>query len=216
MRFVKLMRSKIPILIGVVGGSGAGKSWLADKLQQAIGPQAGRLSLDDFYLDRSHLAPARRNRINFDHPRAVDWVAFERVLRALRKGKSAKVPCYDFSAHCCARQTKMIRASPLIIIDGLWLFRSLRIRKLFNLKVFVECSARVRLRRRMKRDTAVRGRASASVSRQFWKTVEPMHLRFVAGQARRADVLITEACSEKEIDALTERVKGMFRERGET
>jgi uridine kinase len=206
------MRAKIPILIGVVGGSGAGKSWLADKLQNAIGPQAGRLSLDDFYLDRSHLSSARRTRINFDHPRAVDWVVFERALLALRNGKSAKVPCYDFSTHSCARHAKMTKSSPLIIIDGLWLFRPLRIRSLFDLKVFMDCSARTRLRRRIKRDTAARGRTSVSVSRQFWETVEPMHRKFVQGQANRADVVITEACPETEINALIASVKRILRE----
>jgi uridine kinase len=200
------MYLKIPILIGVVGGSGAGKSWLADRLQAAIGERAARLSLDDFYLDRSHLSPARRAKLNFDHPRAVDWAGFERVLRRLKNGKPAKVPCYDFSTHCARRERTMVNASPLTIVDGLWLFRRSQIRNLFDLKIFVECSARTRLRRRMKRDTAARGRSRASVSSQFWKTVQPMHVKYVEGQATRADVLISEKCSAEEIAALIARI----------
>jgi uridine kinase len=199
-----------PILIGVVGGSGAGKSWLADKLRTVLGPSAARLSLDDFYLDRSHLSPARRARLNFDHPRAIDWEAFERILRALRNGRAAEVPCYDFATHCRTQRTNKVRARRVLIIDGLWLFRRPQIRKLFDLRIYVNCSARTRLRRRLQRDTTARGRTNKSVRAQFWATVEPMHSKYVAGQSTRAEVLISEACPEKEIKSLVTQVKTLL------
>src|SRR5437016_12297226 len=86
-------------LVAVVGGSGAGKTWLADHLQTAVGNGAGRLSLDDFYRDRSHLSPSQRQKINYDHPRAIDWPLFEKLLKACRAGRSIPVPCYDFTTH---------------------------------------------------------------------------------------------------------------------
>jgi len=202
-----MTRRRKPLLIGIVGGSGAGKSWLADKLQSALGRQVARLSLDDFYVDRSHLSPARRANLNFDHPRAINWAAFEQVLKRLSHGKSTRIPRYEFATHSRLRSTSVLQPAPLIVVDGLWLFHRTRLRKLFTLKVFTECSPELRLRRRIKRDIAARGRTRASVSLQFWKTVQPMHQRFVAPQAKVADVLIQEACSASEVTKLIELAK---------
>jgi uridine kinase len=160
---MKRARSKMgnetarPLLVAIVGGSGSGKSWLADRLH----------SLDDFYLDRSHLPPRRRARLNFDHHPAIDWRSVERVLGALQDGRRASVPNYDFKTHCRKRRDKRFEARPIILMDGLWLLWRPSLCRRFALRIFRDCPARIRLRRRLGRDLRTRGRSAESVRHQF-------------------------------------------------
>ncbi len=197
-------------LVAIVGGSGSGKSRLTEKLVKALGAKAARLSLDDFYLDRSPLAPARRAAINFDHPRAIDWPRFERVLRACLAGRTARVPCYDFKTHCRLPRASILQPNPIILVDGLWLWRRPGLRRLFTMRIFLNCSIRTRLKRRMARDRRLRGRTPASVKAQFWKTVEPMHRRFVEPQKRWADLVLPENWGERQVRAIAARLRGYF------
>lgn len=182
-----MKRQKQPLLVAIVGGSGSGKSWLAKNLQTALGKRAGRLSLDDFYRDRSHLSPARRERVNFDNPAAIDWLGFKKVLKDCLRGRELKVPEYDFQTHCRLRGPRSLKPKPIMLVDGLWLLRFRGIRRLFGFAIFVDVPMRMRLRRRLARDVTVRGRSQKSVAEKFRKTVEPMHRRFVADQIHRAD-----------------------------
>jgi len=177
-------------LVAVVGGSGSGKTWLADHLQKSIGNGVGRLSLDDFYLDRSHLPPARRERINFDHPNAIDWPLVEKSLKACRAGRSFRVPRYDFTTHTRVPRRETFHPWPLNIVEGLWLLLRPSVRACFSLRLFIECPVRVRLARRLSRDAAERGRSHESVRRQFWETVAPMHERHVTPQAKWAHFVL--------------------------
>lgn len=196
-----------PCLIAIVGGSGSGKSWLAEKLEGALAPHATRLSLDDFYRDRSHLSPARRARLNFDHPRAIDWQEFERTLKALKAGRAGRVPQYDFAEHCRMSLWKILEPKPILLVDGLWLLRRPAVRRLFSWAIFLECPAKVRLQRRLGRDQLRRGRTAASVRQQFQRTVEPMHQLYVAPQGARADLVLRRACSLREIDEIVGQVR---------
>ena len=188
------------MLVAIVGGSGSGKSWLADKLADALAPEAARLSLDDFYRDRSHLSPARRARLNFDHPRSIDWPVLEAVLRKCsRGGAMLLLPCYDFKTHCRRSERRILRPKPIILVDGLWLLIRPSIRSFFAFKIFLDCSARTRFRRRLARDRRERGRTKASVKEQFRQTVEPMHRRYVAPQAKYADVVWRGDCAQPHV-----------------
>jgi uridine kinase len=181
-----------PRLIAVVGGSGSGKTWLADRLEKTLGPDlCTRLSLDDFYRDLTHLSPARRERINFDNPRAIDWTLFGNVLRRLDAGQTAQIPVYDFATHTRRPEWRLAQPRQWVIVDGLWLLYRTRIRSFFHRSVFLHCPARLRLARRLARDTAERHRTPASVRNQFRRTVQPMHQRFVAPQAARATMVLT-------------------------
>jgi uridine kinase len=180
-------RTSRAVLVAIVGGSGSGKTWLTEKLQRSFGRAAARISQDDFYRDRSRVSPGRRGAINFDHPRAIDWTSLERVLRASRQGRSVRVPAYDFKTHCRAATSRVVRNKEILLVDGLWLLRKPVVRRLFDVTVFIDCPARTRLRRRLARDMAIRGRSRASVLAQFRQTVEPMHRKFVTPQARWAD-----------------------------
>jgi uridine kinase len=194
--------SRAPILVAIVGGSGAGKSWLANTLAAELGAQAARLSLDDFYRDRSHLPPGRRARINFDDPRAIDWPGVERVLKKLSAGRTADVPCYNFSTHCRVRGRKVLEPTPVVLMDGLWLLRRPSVRKWFALRIFVECPMQTRLQRRLDRDMRERGRTRASVVAQFREWVQPMHARYIEPQVRHADVVFRERHMEKQLKQL--------------
>ncbi|MDB6112399.1 MAG: uridine kinase [Pedosphaera sp.] len=196
-----------PFLIAIVGGSGAGKSWLADRLQAKLGATAGRLSLDDFYHDRSHLPPGRRARINVDHPRAIDWERLEAVLRDCLAGRSTRVPRYDFKTHTRLPAAQVFRPKRLIIVDGLWLLWRPGLRRLFGLRIFIDCPAKVRLNRRLARDLLLRGRDQASVHRQFRETVEPMNAQYVVPQARWAHIILKAPISPTEVSQLVRQLR---------
>jgi uridine kinase len=194
-------------LIAIVGGSGAGKSWLADQLQRRLGAAAARLSLDDFYHDRSHLSPARRARINFDHPRAIDWARVQTVLQDCLAGRRTEVPRYDFKTHARLARPEVLRPKPLIVMDGLWLFRRPGIRRLFGLRIFIDCPTKVRLNRRLARDLLLRGRDRASVQRQFWETVEPMNAQYVGPQARWAHMILKPPIGKATVSQLVRQIR---------
>jgi uridine kinase len=201
-----------PLLVAIVGGSGSGKSWLAEKLKAAIGSRAARISLDDFYWDRSYLSPAQRAGINYDHPRAIDWLAVERVLRDCVAGRVTRIPRYDFKTHSRLSRERVLQPKPIVLMDGLWLLRRPSLRRHFALRLYLDCSPATRLRRRLVRDLTTRARTRKSIQEQFEKIVEPMHCRFVEPQSRWAHAVLNEACGKKELDDLVVWVRELARQ----
>ncbi len=177
-------------LIAIVGGSGSGKSWLADRLQQEFHQVAGRLSLDDYYQDLSHLPPAERKQMNFDQPKAIDWPRFRGDLALVRAGQAAALPAYDFATQSRSRRKRLWQPRELVFIDGLWLLHYAAVRRLFSLSVYVECGETLRFKRRLKRDQRERGWTAPEIRRQFQTQVEPNHRRFVAPQKGMADLVV--------------------------
>lgn len=171
-----------------MGGSGSGKTWLARKLQKALGPRGAVLSLDDFYRDLSHLTTAEREHVNFDNPGAIDWETFAGALGKIRKGVETWLPEYDFTTHTRRKEPRGWRSVPVVLIDGLWLLHRPGLRRLYDLSVYLDCPESLRLRRRLRRDQRERGRSRASILSQFRRQVAPMHDRFVAPQADHADL----------------------------
>lgn len=197
---------RLPVLVAIVGGSGSGKSYVADQLASRLGSKALRLSLDDFYIDRSHLSQKQRQRINYDHPRAIDWRVFESALTALLRHEPAEVPRYDFATHSRKPRGSVMKPKPFVLVDGLWLLRRPVLRALFSLKLFLGCPAKLRLARRLKRDAAVRGRSARSVREQFTRAVQPMHCRFVEPQRRWADVILPPTRTDAELDEIARAI----------
>jgi uridine kinase len=202
--------SFMPQLIGIVGGSCAGKSWLAEHLEKMLAGFAGRLSLDDFYRDRSHLSPARRARINFDHPRSIDWATFKSVLRSCAEGHKTLIPQYDFETHARRSMPRAFKPAPLILCEGLWLFRNASLRRLFALKIFIRSPLNLCKRRRMDRDLAERGRSIDEIEERFDTMVAPMNQRFVTPQERWADVVLREAPTVQSVEALAGRLRELL------
>jgi len=196
----------LPILIAITGGSGSGKSWLADRLQQAFGKEAARLSLDDFYRDLSSLTSEQREKVNFDHPRSIDWPCVEHVLSDCRAGRLTRLPRYDFKTHTRLPKTEWFQPKLLIFMDGLWLLHGAAMRASFDLKIFIDCSASLRLERRMARDAAERGRSPLAVRQQFELTVAAMHDRHVASKAHWADIILKQPLQDKDIHQLADQI----------
>jgi len=196
-----------PQFIAIVGGSGSGKTWLADRLAKQLGNRVARLSQDDFYADRSHLTIGQRKRINFDHPRAIDWELFTQALRGLTQGRPIAVPHYDFTQSTRSSQNQTCHPRPLILIDGLWLLRKPEIRHYFTHSLFVHCPAEIRLKRRLRRDQRERARSESSVLEQFRERTEPMHQRFVEPQRRLATEILNSPVSAKEADRLARQLE---------
>jgi uridine kinase len=197
------------LAVAIVGGSGSGKSWLANKLATKLQPRPVRLSLDDFYRDRSHLSTGRRGRLNFDHPSAIDWTGFEETLRGLLAGRTVRVPCYDFATHSRLPNTRQLKPKPVIVTDGLWLLNRRSLKRLFGLRVYIDCASRTRLNRRLARDRVARGRTEASIRRQFHTTVEPMHRKYVAPQKERANFVLKEKFGMRELRLLKSAIKAL-------
>ena len=197
---------KPPLFVAIVGGSGSGKSWLAERLQARL-RMATRLSLDDFYRDRSHLPAKRRAQINFDNPAAIDWNLFHRVLANLLNSGNAHLPSYDFTTHSRRKGLKILKPKPIILVDGLWLLRRPAIRRFFGVRIFLDCPWRTRLRRRIRRDLLSRGRTRASIIKQFHTTVEPMHARYVTPQIHWADTVLKGNWGEREARQLATAIK---------
>lgn len=196
-------------LIAVVGGSGAGKSWLVEQIGRVLGDHACRLALDDFYRDRSHLPFARRAQLNYDSPAAIDWEDAIRVLRASRNGQAVEIPAYDFATYSRRPEPRFWCPRPVILVDGLWLLRSPELRAVFDLKIYLDTPPMLREERRIARDATERGYAPEEIRRRLADAVLPMHRKFVEPQRRWADLVLSQPYCEAEVELLTEKLWGL-------
>jgi len=196
-------------LVALVGGSGAGKSWLAARLHRAFGDEATALSLDDFYCDLSHLRLSEREKVNFDCPDSIDWPLFEGVLRKLRNGQAALTPRYCFSSHTRLTEREARSPQPFLFVEGLWLLWLPRVRELFDLRVFLDCPGSLRWQRRFARDLKERGRTTDSICEQFLNVVAPMHNRFVEVQKTWADLVIEQPIRQAELSRLIATIRAL-------
>ncbi len=193
-------------LVAIVGGSGAGKGWLVERLGRLLGEQACHLSLDSFYRDRTHLAPSRRKGPNFDSPCAIDWDRAEKALHDCQAGRATQVPCYDFITHRRLPAAVPWQPKPLVLVEGLSLLLRVSIRRLFDLKIYLDCPPELRLRRRLLRDVAERGRSAGAVKHQFRTTVTPMHARYVEPQQQWADLILAQPFRKTDVLQLASRL----------
>ena len=197
---------KSPVHVAVVGGSGSGKTWLAEKLAAALAPRAERLSLDDFYRDLSQLPLVEREVVNFDNPAAIDWEKLRAVIGAMRVGENLGLPVYDFSTHTRNKSPRIFLPPPLVVWDGLWLLHHDWLREKFALSIFVDCGAEERFYRRSERDVRERGRSFESVRCQFLEHVQPMHERFVEPQRLQAQLIVVSPFAEAQFDGLVRKL----------
>ncbi len=183
---------RAPVL-GVCGGSGAGKTYLVRQIQSrcaAIGMRAAQVSFDAYYHDLQHLTPAQRSTVNFDHPDSLDGDLFARHVNRLATGEPIQVPLYDFSTHTRTADTASVGPADVIVLDGILLYAFESVRAGIDLSIYLDVPAGLRLDRRVARDTVERGRDVADVERQWKEFVEPMHAQFVEPFATSADVVV--------------------------
>ena len=180
-----------PLVIGIAGGSGSGKSTVARNVAAALGDASvAFIDMDAYYLDHGHLPIEERRKVNWDHPNAFDWDHLVRQLGLLAHGEPVDKPVYDFVVHARRAETVRIPPADVVVIDGILLFTDARVRELCDVKVFVDADADVRLIRRIRRDMAKRGRPLTEILEQYLATVQPMHLEFVEPSKRYADVIV--------------------------
>jgi uridine kinase len=191
-----------PVLVAIVGGSGSGKTWLAGRLAATLGASTLRISQDDFYRDLGHLPLARRARVNFDHPRTIDWPELERALHDLAAGRPTSLPVYDFATHTRRPERRTVQPCRVVLVEGLWLLRRRKLRSAFAITLYLDCPARLRRDRRLARDTALRGRTRTSVMKQFREQVAPMHRRWVEPQRRHATQELRSPIPSRRVKAL--------------
>ena len=185
--------STLPVVIGVAGGTGSGKTTVASAIVQRVGgDRIAVLSHDWYYRDWVDLPKDVLDHKNFDHPDSLETDLLVRHLRALKQGASVEVPVYDFKSHRRTEEMRRIEPKKVILVDGILIFAEAELRKLFDIKLFVDSDSDVRFSRRIRRDIHERGRSFDSVVEQYETTVRPMHLEFVEPSKRYADLIIPE------------------------
>ncbi len=201
-----------PVLIGVAGGSGSGKTTVSRVILHSVGSdRIAYIQHDAYYRDRSDMPLAQRARVNYDHPDSLETDLMVVQLKQLREGHAVELPVYDFAQHVRARETRRVEPCPVILVEGILIFVDAALRKMFDIKIFVDTDSDVRLMRRLSRDIAERGRTVESVLAQYQETVRPMHLEFVEPSKRYADVIIPEGgFNQIAIDMVIARINAMI------
>lgn len=198
-----------PYLIGVAGGSNSGKTTIAERLAELIGgDQLSLIKLDSYYVERTDEPIEVRATANYDHPDAFDWELLNDHLAALIAGASVEIPIYDFTIHDRSDQTVVVPSSRVVVVEGILVLWERRLRERFDLKIFVDTPADLRLIRRLKRDVAERGRTPEAILDQYLATVRPSHERFIEPSKRYADVIIPEGgLNRPALEVLLARVR---------
>ena len=201
-----------PVLIGVAGGSGSGKTTVSRAILDRVGrDRIVYLQHDAYYRDRGSLPMAERARINYDHPDSLQTDLLVEHLRQLRACRAIDLPQYDFAQHIRKAETRRVEPQPIILVEGILIFGDRALREMFDIKIFVDTDADLRFIRRLQRDLAERGRTMDSVVDQYTETVRPMHLEFVEPSKRYADLIIPEGgFNQIAIDMVVARINAML------
>jgi uridine kinase len=201
-----------PVVIGVAGGTGSGKTTVAREILKRAG--TGQISLiqhDAYYKDLSDLPFAQRILRNFDHPDALDNDLLIAHLKQLKAGRAIQMPVYDFTTHTRTAQTVRVEPSRVVLVEGILIFADEALRELMDVKIYVDTHADIRFIRRLQRDLAERGRTMESVVQQYLTTVRPMHEQFVEPSKRYADIVIPEGgFNEVAMDLIAARIKALL------
>lgn len=180
-------------IIAIAGGSGAGKTTLANKISKLFNEnECEIISQDNYYIDSKEKFDFDGGRINFDHPRTLELNLLAEHLELLKKNISINIPCYDFNNHSRLSNTKIINPCKIILVDGTLLFNSKKLKSIFDLKIFIKISEKTRLNRRIDRDIKERNRTLDGIINQWEKQVLPMHKKFIQPTESIADLVINE------------------------
>ena len=197
-----------PLFIAIAGGSGSGKTTIAQSVVDLVGRDSVvYLQQDAYYRDQQHLSFEDRTKINYDHPDSIENELLIEHLDALRNGQPIERPVYDFSSHTRTTRTITIVPEPAVIVEGILVLADKELRKLFDVRVYIDTEPDVRLIRRLQRDILERGRTVESVLRQYEKTVRPMHYQFVEPSKRYADIIIPEGINAGAIGTVSSMIK---------
>jgi len=204
-----------PVIIGVAGGSGSGKTTVALRVREACPDKTIQIiHHDSYYHDNSDLSLEKRAEINYDHPNAFETDLLIAHLRELRAGRAVEVPCYDYALHSRLARTELCQPADIVFVEGILVLESRALRDLMDIRLYIDVDADERVLRRMKRDTTKRGRTMESVMEQYLTVVRPMHLQFVLPSKRYAHLIIPEGGHNKvAIDLIATKILNIIRER---
>lgn len=207
------MKHPDPLVIGIAGGSGSGKTTVAQEILQRVGPsRIAFLQHDSYYKDLSGLPPAQRAAVNFDHPNSLETELLIHHIACLRENQPVEVPVYDFSTHSRTTVTFTVQPRSVILVEGILIFTEAALREMFDVKIFVDTDSDLRFIRRLERDLAERGRTTESVIKQYQLTVRPMHMEFVEPSKRYADIIIPEGGhNTAALDMVVARVEALLK-----
>ena len=201
-----------PVIIGMAGGTGSGKTTVAREILKRAGTELiSFIQHDAYYKDLSDLPLAQRAMQNFDHPDALDNDLLIRHLKELKASRAIQMPIYDFTTHTRTLETRRVEPHRVIILEGILIFADEALRRLMDVKIFVDTDPDIRFIRRLQRDIAERGRTMDSVIRQYMGTVRPMHQEFVEPSKRYADVIIPEGgFNEVAMEMVAARIRALL------
>ncbi len=197
------------IVIGLAGGSGSGKTTIAEALVEAIDGVA-YVRHDDYYRHRPELTFEERTRVNYDHPDSLETSLLVAHLESLRAGQAIDRPSYDFTTHTRSETTVRVDPAPVVVLEGILVLAESSLRDLMDLKIYVDTDADLRLARRLERDISERGRTVESVLDQYLATVRPMHMEFVEPSKRHADMIIPGGLRVGAVATVIEMIRGRF------
>ncbi len=185
------LTQKTPFVIGVAGGTGSGKTTVSRAIQDAVGHERiAYLQHDNYYNDHSHLPPEERGKLNYDHPDSLDTQFMVEQLQQLRNNQAIAMPMYNFATHSRLADTQRVEPAKIILVEGILIFAERSLRKLMDMRIFVDTDADLRFIRRLKRDMDEPGRSLDSIVNQYLATVRPMHMEFVEPSKRYADIIV--------------------------
>ena len=201
-----------PVIIGVAGGTGSGKTTVANQILDRVGTEnIAYIPHDAYYIDLRHLPEQERAKTNFDHPNSLETPLLVEHLKRLRAGESVDIPVYDFTTHSRTSKTFHIDPAPIVLVEGILIFAEPDLRAICDVKLYIDTDADIRFIRRLRRDVQERGRTVESVIEQYLGTVRPMHLEFVEPSKRYADVIIPEGgFNEVAIEMVAARIRGLL------
>jgi len=202
-----------PLVIGIAGGSGSGKTTVAQGILSRVGAdRIAYLQHDSYYKDLTGLPPAQRAEVNFDHPHSLDTSLLIHHILALRDFQPVEAPIYDFSTDSRTDRTFTVAPRNVILVEGILIFANADLRRLFDVKIYVDTDPDIRFIRRLQRDITERGRTTQSVIEQYQSTVRPMHLEFVEPSKRYADVIIPEGgFNTAALDMVVARIESLLK-----
>jgi uridine kinase len=193
------------LVMGLGGGTGAGKTTVARQVTEGVA-SVSVVPLDNYYRERAGIPLEQRREVNYDHPDAFDWPLVREQVTALCEGRAVEMPQYDFTVHDRIDETVRVEPGEVVVVEGILALYDETIRGMFDLALYVETDADVRILRRIRRDVGERGRELEGVIEQYLSTVKPMHEQFVAPTKAEADLIIPEGANETAVDLLRGRV----------
>lgn len=201
-----------PLVIGLAGGSGSGKTTIARTIMERVGQdRIAFIQHDAYYCDQSDMPFEQRLMVNYDHPNSLETSLLVKHLHELRAGRAIQIPVYDFALFTRANQTARVEPRPVILLEGILLFVDAALRSLMDIKIYVDAPADLRFIRRLQRDLTERQRTPESVIRQYLETVRPMHIEFVEPTKRFADLILPEGgFNTVGVDVIVARVRAML------